>query len=179
VSGRCREGGFTLVEALVAGIIMVVLGALVFTVFAMHHGQLRESSVMAKMQRQYENVTVGIGQAVRAASRALKPGEAFTDPFDPDLFATDSLAKRFLVYDAAGTRMGGFSVLGDTLEEWQAGAWRPFEAGGGPVLIDPAASSFVLPKHRNEVQLTVVIRAVEHDSTYRLPPRRDGFACRN
>jgi type II secretory pathway pseudopilin PulG len=171
-----RQSGFTLVEALVAGMVMVVIAGVIFTVFVMHHVQLRESSIQSAMQRQYENVSAQIARAVRAGRRALKPGESYVDDLVP--FGEDSLAKSFLLYDATGTPFAGYSVATDTLREWNNG-WQAYEAGGGPVLVTSAASSFVLPTYRNKVALLLTVRTVDRDSTYTLSVRRDAFVCRN
>jgi prepilin-type N-terminal cleavage/methylation domain-containing protein len=168
--------GFTLVEALVTAIILGIISVIAVTVFTMHNNQLRESSAMAKMQRQYENIIDQIALDVRWSNRVLGGSETFSQVPVSLPPANVNIIK---IYDNNGTIIGEYSVAGNTFQESVGGVLQDFEAGGGAVEIYPANSSFSLVPYRTSVDITLRLKTTTGGNTYYLPSRKDGFSCRN
>lgn len=170
-----HQSGFTLVEALVAGLVAVIVAGVVFVIYVMYDTELRETAVLGKLQRQYDNVTDQISLDVRRSAHVLKyAGESY--PAVPDTVDTVFLA------DTNGVDVGRYLLGGDTLFEWTGGSWQPFTSGGlggGVVEVDGASSGFILNALRDQVGVRVRIKTTDRDSTYYLDPRKDAFKCRN
>lgn len=173
-----RANGFTLVEAIVAGIISVIIAAIGITVFIMYNRQLRESMAMAKLQRQYENIAEQIGHNVRTANRVLKTGDDLVNPPTPLDTAGCNDVKTIALYDKDLTQIAGYSVSTGTFREWKNGGLEDYVAGGGVVYVDIDESRFVLTALRDEVEVYLRLIDVGKVTTY-LQPRKDAFKCRN
>ncbi len=180
--------GFTLVEALVTAIILSIIAVIGVTIFTMHNNQLRESNAMEKMQRQYDNVVEQIALSVRKANRVLMFDPSTPSNSDPvptsftqfPIPATPlTNVKNIRIYDSNGAVISEYSVAGSTFKESVNGALVDFEAGGSKVEIDPASSSFSLNNYRTYVEITLSLKTSSAGNIYYLPPRKDGFTCRN
>jgi type II secretory pathway pseudopilin PulG len=168
-----RPDGFTLVEALVAGIVGVIIAAVVFTMYIMYESQARESSAYSMLQRQYDNVAEQIAFDVRRGYLVLGPGETWADPFTA---LTRDTVSDIRVFSRAGALVGQYSISNDTLKETGG---VPFNAGGGVVRLDEARSSFILPGLRTSVDVRLRLKTTAPDTTYYLSARKDAFRCRN
>jgi len=61
------KGGFTLIEAVVAGVLVSIFAMGAFTLFNMYAGAQDETAAMLKLQRQADGLTDEIGRRVRGA----------------------------------------------------------------------------------------------------------------
>ena len=167
------SSGFTLVEALGAGAVGVIIAGVAVAVFLMHDRELRESTATLKLQRQYENLRTQIAMDARAASRVLQQGDGFTIPFTP--LSNVSGVTNIEMRDTGGTVVATYSIASNQVLRNGAA----FEAGGGTISVDDANSYFSLPALRNRLDIRMVLTTQIRGSTYELAPRKDAFQCRN
>ncbi|MBN1306857.1 MAG: hypothetical protein JXA18_03000, partial [Chitinispirillaceae bacterium] len=87
-----------------------------------------------------------------------------------------------LFYDAAGIPHAGIGISSDTLYEWREDGGElvrsVFDAGNGPVLVDPA-SSFTLNGCRNAITTDLRVKQLDGDIAVYTDPLREVFRCRN
>jgi prepilin-type N-terminal cleavage/methylation domain-containing protein len=178
--------GFTLVETLVTAIIMGIIVVIAVTVFTMHNNQLRESIAMEKLQRQYENIIDQIALHVRNGNRVLDTSDPVPASFNqyPTPQLLNSNSKKIFIYNGNGVVIGGYFLLPGSPGFFQeldiaTNTWINFEAGGGWVEIDETNCSFSLPALRSSVEISLRLETTMAGKTYYLPPRKDGFTCRN
>ena len=118
---RSDEMGFTLVEALVAALISLVLLGVMFTIMMMNNNGVKNGAVNAQVQFQYETAIAEIGTAARNATAVLTGGEAF--PPTAGMTATSTSKIEMHYQDAAGavSHIRGFWVDNGILKEWRPG----------------------------------------------------------
>ncbi|MBN1982871.1 MAG: type II secretion system protein [Chitinivibrionales bacterium] len=172
-----KHSGFTLVESLVTVTIVIILGVIIFTMFQTHNRLLSQSTSMAALQRQYDNVMGQVGQLVRQGSCILQPGEAMLG--SGVLYPTAANANAITICDRNGTVQGGFRFRNGFLEEFvpATNTWIVFNAGGNTVRTAVAASSFSLDRIRDRVEIMTQLQTA--DAALSLPQRRNVYVCRN
>jgi prepilin-type N-terminal cleavage/methylation domain-containing protein len=176
IVGIKGKKGVTLVELLVAAVIAAVLATIAFTIFFMFSSETKETAALTKLQIQYENVSEQMAIDTRRASRVVREMAEFTDPFSPLLPDT---ADSVVMCDTSGAAIARYRIGGGQLEEWKNGGWVGYNAGGGAVQVDPAASSFYLNNSRDNLTVNLRLKMVVKDSTYYLDTRKDVYVCRN
>jgi type II secretory pathway pseudopilin PulG len=169
------NAGMTLVETIVGAIIALVIGTIIFTIYSMYNSETKQSTLLSKLQRQYENVSEQIAFDTRRASRVVADMSEWTDPF----IALDSnTSKTILMYGMNGAQIAGFQIAAGKLQELK-GTWVDFQAGGGIVEVDTLSSYFMLNPNRDQVQARLKLKTQDRDSTYYFGPFKDGYTCRN
>jgi type II secretory pathway pseudopilin PulG len=175
---KCRalsQKGMTLVEALVASVIGVVLAGIIIIIYSMFNRQVKENNAYLIMQMQYENLSEQIAFNTRRAHVILDGTVIYNDSTD----TMGSTLTNVKFYNATGTVIGGVGIFGDTVKELDNGAtWIPFKTGNGIVVVKPG-SSFLVPGGKNSISLNLTLKYNDRDTTYYLQPRKDEFLCRN
>jgi len=72
---KTSEKGFTLIEVIVVGVLMMILALGAFSLFSMYTNSTRETSANLRMQRQAEAVTGELSRWVRDGASATIGGE--------------------------------------------------------------------------------------------------------
>jgi hypothetical protein len=160
----------TLVEAIVASLVALVIAGIVYTVFVMQDRQLRESGAMSKLQRECENVRQQIAADVRCSKYVLLSGEAIPNP----AYAASNGAKSIDIYYDANTPRRAYSFSGGKI--YRDGT--AFVAGKSEVTVDDAKCGFDLPPLRNQMTVMLALKTTTVDTTIVLSTRKDAFRCR-
>lgn len=165
-----NNSGFTLVEALVTGVIVAVVGIAFFTVFIMYSQEQRESLAMSRMQMQYEALRQQIADDTRKAAWVHTTNSRPAPlPLTP---ASGILAIWMIARD--NTTIHTYTIGNGTIQINNAA----FITGYGPVQI--AGGSFSLTRYRDRVILNgLQLRTTVDGKTYQLGPRSEEFLCRN
>jgi type II secretory pathway pseudopilin PulG len=186
---RSAEMGFTLVEALVAALISLVLLGVMFTIMAMNNNGVKDGAVNAKVQSQYETAIAEIGTKVRTASVVLDGYANETSP--PSNNPTSVTTKKIIIcsQDAGGTltKIRGFSVeeeggvykLKECSNGFTAADYIPFKVGSWPELSVVEATPFQLSKDRKTLTVSMSVTGTFAGITAVAPARGEVFTCRN
>jgi prepilin-type N-terminal cleavage/methylation domain-containing protein len=182
-----NERGFTLVEALVASVISLVIATVAFTIFDMHNRELSEGSANMLLQRQYEGIANAISASCRRAFLVLADQDGtWSSPYRPAWPERNTMT--ILMYDTTApfpAQIGGFRINGNFIEEWKseietAEKWKPFTIGGGDsVHVVPDKSNFGLSNNRDRVTVNLTLTTSYRHKQYTLSSRGDLFRCRN
>jgi Tfp pilus assembly protein PilW len=172
-----NDSGFSLIEALVAGILSVIVLLAVVSLFFMNNQQIMGSSVRSKTRLQYQTVVDEIGRNVRAA--------AFVENVNPDLTAigTQIASEVIYLFDNTGTLVAGYQRTNPYLKEWSGGAFVPFRVGKDTVRVTPLAgagdTAFTISANRKNVQLKLDIYNVNGAQRDTFFSQGESFKCRN
>ena len=186
---RSDEMGFTLVEALVAALISLVLLGVLFTIMMMNNNGVKDGAVNAQVQFQYETAIAEIGTAARTASVVLDGYAGETSP--PTNNPTSVTTKKIIIcsQDAGGTltKIRGFSVeaeggvykLKECSTGFAAADYKPFKVGSWPALTVVEATPFQLSKDRKTLTVSMSVTGTFAGITAVAPARGEVFTCRN
>jgi hypothetical protein len=170
-----NQKGFSLVEAIVAGAVAVVLAGIIVTFLNMHNRALREGTASAMIQMQSDIVSSEIGRKVRSANLVLGPGEAWSS--SPSMGVKD--VSEIFLYDTSGVIFSAFKINGTSLQESSDGVnYNNFLAGTNPVNL-AAGSRFTLSNERTEVTLFLKVAVNYKGTDYTMPEKGDMYQCRN
>ena len=185
IPSKTNKKGFTLVEALVTGIIAVIIALIVYTVFIMHNNELTEGAVHAKLQMLYETTAGAIAQYAHGAHAVIQPGESVhTISSAPPVSPVMSIR----MVDTLGNYIAGFKleniseghyILKDSTDN---NGWKPFTVGGSAVeCIDTLGKTnkFSLPAGRKGVTFNFILYWNQYNKDYILSGREDTYRCRN
>jgi type II secretory pathway pseudopilin PulG len=181
---RCAEAGFSLVEAIVAALISVVLAGVLLAIMRMNNDGVKNGAVNAKVQAQYETAMAEIAKYARNATAVVNAaaGEGF--PLAAGLTATPPISKIEMYFqDAAGTvtQTRGFSVINGILMEWKPGwpAYSAFRVGNWSRLTVLDANPFTLSSNRKTLTVSMRVSGTVLGQTAVAPARGEVFTCRN
>jgi hypothetical protein len=144
------QGGFTLVEGLVTGLISVIIPAVIISMLRMNNAQLAQTSTRNRLSLFYTVVTEEIHRSAAKAGRASK-----TSCADVAISVSVAEPNGVVFCDQSGnTTLSAFKVVASPglpativkLQEWTigsgVGAWRDFNIGEDPVLMEANPDAF-------------------------------------
>jgi type II secretory pathway pseudopilin PulG len=165
----------TLIELLVAGVIGVILVGVMLVIYRMYDTQVRENSARLALQMQYAVVVEQIAAHAHGAHKIFAAEESYTEACLPG----SNPFNKVLFYDNVGIPFAGIGRSNDTMIECDPSlTWKSFEAGAGPVLVDPV-SLFGLNGCRNALTLNLRLKRPEGDTVFYTGPAKEVFVCRN
>ncbi|MBF0431191.1 MAG: type II secretion system protein [Fibrobacteria bacterium] len=172
-----NQSGFTLIESLVTGILMVITAGVVLTFFLMTTRETREGAANVSMEKLYDVVSYNIGWKVRQAAAVLEANESFSSY---KTYSSDDSVVAIETYDASGNRTGGYKINGTVLQELDvsAGSYDPMIVGNDTVQVK-SGSSFGLLGGRIGLTMDLTFQKNISGKIYEISSRGDGFRCRN
>jgi hypothetical protein len=171
-----NRDGFTLIEAIVAGIIAAVIAGLMIVFLNVFFAQVKQGTLRAKMQMDYDIISQQIGASVRASQVVLGPGEAVGQNF-----ATASTVTEINCFSAAGNKIAKYWINNGVIWDSLGGIWGapgPFLIGNRQITVT-ANSGFTLPAGRKSVQLSLNPIETYLTISDSLFIQGDGYLCRN
>jgi len=182
---KSSVNGFTLVEVIVVGVLLMVIGIALISIFNMYSNETRETSHNMRMQRQTEALMDEISRHVRQASRIVTEAENAIPDFTPNLVDPVTGApipafpsKAMVIQSNPVVR---FWFENDGVVQWRIGNGTPreFTVDGRPITVDVDQSDFILwaDRRRLEVDLTLTSRA-NNGQVFPLSVQRGVFRCR-
>jgi type II secretory pathway pseudopilin PulG len=183
---RSAETGFTLVEAIVAAIVSVVLGGVILTIFKMNNDGVKDGAVNAKVQAQYETAMAEIGANVRKASAVLDANATPIEGFPPAATLTTTSTSKIVMVDGNNNKFRGFWVDNGVLKEcaagWNNADYIPFKVGAWSTLSVPCVPNcnrFQLSSDRKTLTVSMSVTGTFSGNTATAPARGEVFTCRN
>jgi hypothetical protein len=137
-----KQQGFTLIEALVTGIISVIIPSVILTLLNINNSQLSVSSSHIKLNQVYDLVSEDIHRATENAAMAVQgPGGLTSCPQNPAI--TASFPTGVVLCNSNGFFVKGYKVVASEytnimkLQERDPADldWKPFQIGLNEVLL--------------------------------------------
>jgi type II secretory pathway pseudopilin PulG len=175
------EAGFTLIEALVGGIISTVLAGAMLSLFYLVTGNVKESAANSRLLRIQ---TVAQDQLRRNVRKSYGAKRTETEVGGiASIAASDNVAyvgqKEVWLYETDPDGLvGAYKISGDTLLERANAVFSPMLVGSDTVWLDGANSSFSLFPNRRGIAFDLRYRIHENGKTYSAPPLIDSILCR-
>jgi type II secretory pathway pseudopilin PulG len=171
------QNGFTLVEALVVGIIGSILAGMFIAFMYVHNDAVNRGVARAILLTQSEIVSSRIAAAVRSADGVFAGNESWSA--NPQL--TKKNADTIVCFGNGGNtiavfRLGQFSQR--LYEGTGFGNLKVFKTGRDTVTTI-AGSSFMLSADRRQVTLDLRLTLQYRGKTYSIPSKKDAYQCRN
>jgi len=193
---KSTKSGFTLVEAVVVGVLISVLALGAFSLFSMYTKSQSETAANLRLQRWAETLTDEISREVRNSAfvsvRADDPLPDAANEDDNTFFETTfneeddegnviAVIKQIFIRDTAGVVLSHFQFrddgnnVGTVLKDGV-----PFTLGDIPVQVVFGSSNFELRVDCRQVRINMKLRtASNNDDTFTLNVQRGVFRCRN
>lgn len=164
--------GVSLVELIVASVISVVIGYIIFTVLGMFGNESGQSISSFMMNQQYDNVAQQIARNARRATFIFTEGETTL------IHGTnyDTVAS-VIMCDATGLALAQYKIVGGILVEGAGNT--AYQAGGNAVRVVSGSSYFVLGPQRKNVALHLSLCKNDRNVLRSIAARKDVFLCRN
>jgi len=179
-----EKKGFTLIETVVAGILVSVLALGLISLFIVYTRDVAELTAYFKMQRDYDGLMDELGRNIRAASLVVTPTE-FESLSDPEFSlaeAEDITSKTVILLNSDSSAARAYRLSNHFVEVSENGGdtWKPFSVGGSDTiwLSDRSLNTFYLASTRMNVQLDLTLRTVIAGDTTDLNVERGTFLCR-
>jgi len=167
--------GFTLVEAIVASAVSVVVGAVMLTILQMNNNGVSNGALNARIQMQYETVVSQISQNARFANVVLTSSESW--PPAANAAAATGISQ-IDVYNAIGTKTGGYKIVGTALQEYVGATWINFKVGPNAVQVT-SGSGFSLTADRKWLTLNLSVFSTFLSLKDTALSKREAYICRN
>jgi hypothetical protein len=171
------QNGFTLVEALVVGIIGSILAGMFIAFMYVHNDAVNRGVARAILLTQSEIISSRIAAAVRSADGVFASDEIWSA--SPQM--NGRRVSSIVLYDNAGVRITGFqiSLRSHRLYEGLSRNSRKVFGTGVDIVtaIDPY--SFDLSADRQWVILDISYTLQYRGKTYSIPSKKDAYRCRN
>lgn len=184
VSERISNGGYTLVEGIVASVISAMLVGVVFTIFGFNYNSVKFGAVSAKVRSQYEIAITEIGINTRNAYAVLNY-EGSGDAYPPASTLAQVVTSKIMMYgegaNGAGAPIRGFWVDDGQLKEWKPGwsAFKPFVVGSWSSINVLDASPFQLSADRKTITVSMRVKDSLYGASAIAPAQGEVFICRN
>jgi type II secretory pathway pseudopilin PulG len=174
-----KNRGFTLIETVVAGVLMMVLAFGLFTLFNMYTRDAKELTADFRMERNYDALMDDLGRNVRSANLVLTPAEHKNPDFSVE-YTSNIQTPVIILRDSDGNPKRAYSVEKDYVEVSDNGIdWRPFSAGSDTMWISKTAlRSFFLSPNRLNVQIEITLIETIGEDNVDLHVDRGTFQCR-
>jgi hypothetical protein len=174
VKAKPAENGLTLVEAVIAGFVSMIIVAVMYTLFTMSGQMVARGALNSKIQLQYQTVVEQIGRTARHAGSVLESGE----PWDSAFNAASAAVTSIMMFDGSGNPIGGYRIEERALQEWTDGDWKNFRIGNHDVTV-PAGSAFTLADDRKSVTLCIAVVSSDRSLIDTVHSHHEVFLCRN
>jgi len=161
------------VEAVVAGIIAVIVGSITFTVFQMANQMVESGGISTKIQMQYSIVVMQIGKSIRGANVVIE-----NQTWPPASNAAATTTQVIYLFNSSGAQTGGYKVNGTVLQELAAGSWQNFRIGPSDVQVT-AASNFSLSGDKRWITLGLNVFSTFRSLKDTVTSKQEAFTCRN
>jgi len=167
-----NHNGFSLIEALVAGVISVLVLAVLGTLYQMNLAQTSGGVLNTRLQMQYQTVVEQIGYH---AHEACWVGARSTD--DPTLTGAQD---RIYLFNTSGIKIGGYKRLNTDLQEFDTASltFHSFTVGGGNVQVT-STSGFIIAPDRKSVTMNLSVFSASGSRTDTALTIGEVFSCRN
>ena len=171
--------GFTLVEAIVASAIAVVVGVVMLTILQMNNQGVSNGALNARIQMQYETVVAQISRDARFANVVLDGTTSESCPL-----AAGAVPKAGItavkMFDDDCHWIAGYQIVGTTLQEYvtTTNAWINFRVGPNEVTVTPA-SSFSLTADRKWLTLNIAVFSSFASLKDTAVSKKEVFVCKN
>jgi hypothetical protein len=181
---RRLNGGYTMVEGIVAAVISSMLIGVLFTILGFNYNSVKFGVVSAKVRSQYEIAITEIGTNTRNAYAVLNY-EGSGESYPPASTLAQIVTSKIMMYgeDAtgAGTTVRGFWVDDGQLKEWKPGwsEFRPFIVGSWSAMNVLDASPFQLSADRKTITVSMRVKDSLCGAAAVAPARGEVFICRN
>jgi hypothetical protein len=179
------QTGFTLVEALVTGLVSTLAAGVILTVFMMNNNQIREGSDSLRKSQIHDVVSRDIRRKVMISDRVMTLEEYLAGPIAPNPPPSAALtSQRSLVCMSGNTVTCAYRTDGPEgyLKEMDPNAlpavtFIPYRIGSDTVWMTAGATGFTLLANRNGVLFDMRVQLVK-DGEY-LTPQEEMVLCRN
>ncbi|MBN1129883.1 MAG: prepilin-type N-terminal cleavage/methylation domain-containing protein [Chitinispirillaceae bacterium] len=174
------RSGFTLVEALVVGIIGSIIAGIFIAFMYVHNDVVNSGVAQSILLTQSETVSKTIGTAVRKGSRVIP----YNEPSDATAPLSVLDTAIIEVKNSDNTTFALFYLGPQTDWLYEATTHsiyqniKVFKTGKDTVTTTPN-SSFTVSADRKRVTLNLGFRIQYRGKTYTLPPKKDSYLCRN
>lgn len=175
-----RQQGFTLIEALAAGLISTIVAGALLTVLYMSTAQIKEGSAYISLLSMQSIVSEQIRSSVRSAKIIKRVGELGTST--PTLVASAFTGlKEIWLLSKDGDTLAAYQVRpGEPyLYEWKAGAYQVFKVGNLTVDIDYGQTEFGILANRLGMTFQIGHIKTVGASSYAFPASQDTILMRN
>jgi len=169
--------GFTLVEAIVASAVSVVVGVVMLTILQMNNNGVSNGALNARIQMQYETVVSQIGRSARFANVVLTTSEGCPPAANAAPAAGITAINMF---NDDCKCIGGFQIVSTTLQEYDTItlAWKNFRVGASDVQVTPS-SSFSLTGDRKWLTLNIAVFSTFLSLKDTAVSKQEVFVCKN
>jgi type II secretory pathway pseudopilin PulG len=181
------QSGFTLIEVLAAGLISTIVAGALLSVLYMSTGQIRDGASSLRLSQSQAVVSEQIRTSARKAFGAWSG--SCPDPGPSDLDAAEALVagyagsgqlKQVVFCDPLGAILSGYSLETDgRMYEWVGGSFRPFRIGADEVMVDYAASNFIILARRRGIIFNIIYRRDAGGESYFFPLIQETVLSRN
>jgi type II secretory pathway pseudopilin PulG len=171
------QNGFTLVEAIVVGIISSILAGMFIAFMYVHNDAVNRGVARAILLTQSEIVSDRIAAAVRNGNGVFAGGEPWSA--NPQLAVCDTAVIEIRDNQGVTTALFFIGPITSRLYEGTTmGNLKLFKTGKDTVTTT-TGSSFSLSADRKRVTLNLGLRIQYRGKTYSLPLKKDMYVCRN
>jgi type II secretory pathway pseudopilin PulG len=181
------QRGFSLVEAIVAGAIAVIIATVMLTLFQVNGQSASRGGLNAMIQMQYETALSQIGQTARKANAVLQTAPAIEGWSISLKLAAVSNVSQITMFDTSGAAIGGYEICasgGEAVlkERLSDGSWTNFKVGSKDVRVS-SQSNFSLSADRKWLTVNIAVISSTGPSAGAIcdtaPAKGEVFQCRN
>jgi hypothetical protein len=167
--------GFTLVEAIVSGVLSLLVLLAAVAVFMMNSKQVSGGFVSSVAKLQYQTVIDQIGLKVRRSSVISSTNQNILDAGGAAI-----LCDQIFLFDLTGN-CGGYQRAGTALQQWNGTQFVNFTVGSRNVQVKDvgATNTFTIAPDRKSVQVNLTVICVDGKSKDTMYSNKETFKCRN
>jgi type II secretory pathway pseudopilin PulG len=173
--GKGSDAGLSLVETLVAMLLMSIIGITMFTLFKMYSDNADWSFTRFMLQRNYDIVANQIGRMVQQSRYVLDTGETAAD-FVQSPKTTGAI--HLISFAGTDTLAYYFASDGYLYEKLGAGTLQMFKVGNTPISVG-STSRFILTPDRKLCTVNLMTKAAYSMRSDSLLVNGGLYLCRN
>lgn len=173
------QSGFTLIEAMVTGILSTMVAGVALALLRMSATQVREGSATLSLAASYSAVSEEIHRIGRIAHMVKTAGDP--EGLPPDSLTLGLLDRTEAVFcNRLGDSLGGFRITSGKLQELAGPLhgrfWKDMVVGPDTVYLDSSASRFDVKANRAGLDFRLRLVNADGDS---LPSVKETVLCRS
>ena len=167
-----KREGFSLVEAIVAGTIAILVITAATALFLTNSNLISGHFVRSLAKIHYQTVIDQIGSTVR---NAYSIGSRL-----PDTGTVMASSDSIFLFDSLGNKAGGYKRVGTSLREWNGSKFVDFKVGSKNIQLDTGSGKlFSITPSRRRVVLNLNIIGMDGSLRDTVRSNRESFKCRN